>query len=63
MTDNPLMRPMTTVLDQSVRAATWLQGADQYAAGCPWPVSWPDRLTMSWRVARWPTPRSSSNST
>ena len=33
MTDNPLMRPMTTVLDQSVRAATWLQGADQYAAG------------------------------
>lgn len=33
MTDNPLMRPMTTVLDSSVRAATWLHGADQYAAG------------------------------
>lgn len=33
MTDNPLMRTMTTVLDQSVRAASWLQGADQYAAG------------------------------
>ena len=33
MTDNPLMRPMTIDLDQSVRAATWLHNADQYAAG------------------------------
>ena len=33
MTDNPLMRPMTTVLASSVRAATWLHNADQYAAG------------------------------
>ena len=33
MTDNPITRPMTNVLDRSVRAASWLQGADQYAAG------------------------------
>lgn len=31
--ENPIRRPMTTVLDSSVRAATWLHGADQYAAG------------------------------
>ena len=29
---NPLTHPMTAVLDQSVRAATWLQGTDQYGA-------------------------------
>ena len=33
MADNPIRRPMTTVLDSSVRAATWLHNADQYAAG------------------------------
>lgn len=31
--DNPITRPMSTLLDKSVRAATWLAGATQYEAG------------------------------
>lgn len=32
MTDNPLMRPMTTVLDKSVKAAKWLDSSE-WSAG------------------------------
>lgn len=33
MTDNPITRPMTAILDRSVKAASWLDGVDKYAAG------------------------------
>lgn len=32
MADNPITRPMTTLLDRSVAAATWLRDAAQYDA-------------------------------
>lgn len=33
MSNNPITRPMTMLLDKSVRAATWIHGAEQYEAG------------------------------
>ncbi|QLF83980.1 terminase small subunit [Gordonia phage Upyo] len=30
--ENPITHPMTTVLEKSIRSATWLQGTEQYGA-------------------------------